>query len=331
MNKVAKILSAVVSVAVALSLALVMLTSALAAPTTTFSVNVVEDTAEKIVVTVVLEDGGFESIDFGIDYNTAKIEKCSAMVPTTAFTATANPVTCLFSAAIVGGYSVKDAVLATYTFDKIDGAEIAPEDITLVVDVCGSITEQYDVVIENNIPEIEAPTEPSTEATEPSTEATEPSTEATEPSTEATEPSTEATEPSTEATEPSTEATEPSTEATEPSTEATEPSTEATEPSTEATEPSTEATEPSTEATEPSTEATEPSTEDKTDAPAEDKTDAPAEDKTDAPAEDKTDAPVADGEVVNPDTGDSVTASAAIISLLAVSGAAIVALRKKED
>ena len=40
---------------------------------------------------------------------------------------------------------------------------------------------------------------------------------------------------------------------------------------------------------------------------------------------------VADGEVVNPDTGDSVTASAAIISLLAVSGAAIVALRKKED
>ena len=35
--------------------------------------------------------------------------------------------------------------------------------------------------------------------------------------------------------------------------------------------------------------------------------------------------------VVNPNTGDSATASAAIVALLAVSGAAVVALRKKEN
>ena len=36
-------------------------------------------------------------------------------------------------------------------------------------------------------------------------------------------------------------------------------------------------------------------------------------------------------DVVNPETGDRLTASAAVVALLAISGAAVVALRKKED
>ena len=39
----------------------------------------------------------------------------------------------------------------------------------------------------------------------------------------------------------------------------------------------------------------------------------------------------ATGTVTNPNTGDNITVSAAILSLLAISGAAVVALRKKED
>ncbi len=51
---------------------------------------------------------------------------------------------------------------------------------------------------------------------------------------------------------------------------------------------------------------------------------------TTAPAADTTTAG-SNGDVVNPETGDRLTASAAVVALLAISGAAVVALRKKED
>lgn len=51
---------------------------------------------------------------------------------------------------------------------------------------------------------------------------------------------------------------------------------------------------------------------------------------TTAPAADTTTA-ASSSDVVNPETGDRLTASAAVVALLAISGAAIVALRKKED
>ncbi|MBQ7043094.1 MAG: LPXTG cell wall anchor domain-containing protein [Clostridia bacterium] len=299
MNKVAKILSAVISVTVALSMALVMLTSALAAQTTTFALNVVSENDDQIVVSVDLVDGGFQSIDFEVKYNAEKIEKCSSAVASTdAFTLFVNAATCKASGMYLDKvdydklFDVKGAV-ATFTFDKVDGAEIGPDDITVEFEVCGTVADQFEVVINNNIPEIEVPSEPSEEPSEPSEEPSEPSEEPSEPSEEPSEPSEEPSEPSEEPSEPSEEPSEPSEEPSEPSEDPSEPSEDPSEPSEEPSKPS--------------------------------------EDKTDAPAEDKTDAPVADGDVVNPDTGDSVTASAAIISLLAVSGAAIVALRKKED
>ena len=51
---------------------------------------------------------------------------------------------------------------------------------------------------------------------------------------------------------------------------------------------------------------------------------------TTAPAADTTTA-ASNSDVVNPETGDRLTASAAVVALLAISGAAVVALRKKED
>ncbi|MBQ8574663.1 MAG: LPXTG cell wall anchor domain-containing protein [Clostridia bacterium] len=313
MNKFAKIASIVMAIALAVS----MITFAFAASAATFSLNVVEESDTEVVVSVKLESGSFAAVRFLVEATSDNIGACKEIVPADENAPAASFVETGLSSIIYFMSEYDEAgELFYYTFEKTSADKVTKDDISASIMECSNLAaEEFEAEMVNNLPAAEVPTEPSTEATEPSTEATEPSTEATEPSTEATEPSTEATEPSTEATEPSTEATEPSTEATEPSTEATEPSTEATEPSTEATEPSTEATEPSTEATEPSTEATEPS-----------------EDKTDAPvAEDNTTTAPADGDVVNPDTGDSVTATAAIVSLLAVSGAALVALRKKED
>ena len=51
---------------------------------------------------------------------------------------------------------------------------------------------------------------------------------------------------------------------------------------------------------------------------------------TTAPAADTTTA-ASSSDVVNPETGDRLTASAAVVALLAISGAAVVALRKKKD
>ena len=51
---------------------------------------------------------------------------------------------------------------------------------------------------------------------------------------------------------------------------------------------------------------------------------------TTAPAADTTTA-ASSSDVVNPETGDRLTASAAVVALLAISGAAVVSLRKKED
>ena len=51
---------------------------------------------------------------------------------------------------------------------------------------------------------------------------------------------------------------------------------------------------------------------------------------TTAPAADTTTS-ASSSDVVNPETGDRLTASAAVVALLAISGAAVVALRKKED
>ena len=51
---------------------------------------------------------------------------------------------------------------------------------------------------------------------------------------------------------------------------------------------------------------------------------------TTAPAADTT-TTASSSDVVNPETGDRLTASAAVVALLAISGAAVVALRKKED
>ena len=246
MNKIAKILSAVISVTVALTIAVVMLTSAFAAAAPTLSLNVVSETADQVVLEVKLESGKFASIDFGVEYDSAKIAKCSKMtgcmdIAIAGATGDAasqafNEATCLYSGAIASGYDKEGGVIATYTFDKKAAADISKDDFTLVVSNCTDTdNKSITASVVNKLPAAVITTEPTTEPT-----------------------------------------------------------------------------------TESTTEVIVPSTGDAD------------ESTTEAPTEAPTEKPV-DGEVVNPDTGDSVTATAAVFSLLAVSGAAIVALRKKED
>ena len=250
MNRFAKILSTVISVTLALSIAIVMLTSALAAVGAKFSINLKEETDSQVVIEVKLESGSFEALDFGITANSAKIKACKDIklnvdIALAGGVQASNPDIGLYGCAIDSGYATEGGVITTYTFEKVAGANISKDDFAMNVTNCSA---EFEVV--NNIPVYVEPTEPSEEPTEPSEEPTEPSEEPSEPSEEPSAPSEEPTEPS--------------------------------------------------------------------------------EEPTDAPTEAPTEKPV-DGEVVNPDTGDSVTATAAIFSLLAVSGAAIVALRKKED
>ena len=61
MNKIAKILSAVLSVTVALSIAIVMLTSAIAANGPTLSVNLVSQNDSQVVIEVKLDKGSFSA------------------------------------------------------------------------------------------------------------------------------------------------------------------------------------------------------------------------------------------------------------------------------
>lgn len=315
MNKIAKILSAVISVTVALTIAVVMLTSAFAAAAPTLSLNVVSETADTVVLEVKLESGKFASIDFGVEYDSAKIAKCSKMTgcmdiaiagatggdASQAF----NEATCLYSGAIASGYDKEGGVIATYTFDKKAAADISKDDFTLVVSNCTDTdNKSITASVVNKLPAAVVTTVSTTQST--TQKPTETTTQTTTQKPVETTTQTTTQKPVETTTETTVETT------TETTVETT------TETAVEITTGVVIERPTQGASSDEMTEVTVPTTGDAD------------ESTTEAPTEAPTEKPV-DGEVVNPDTGDSVTATAAVFSLLAVSGAAIVALRKKED
>ena len=307
MNKIAKILSAVISVTVALTIAVVMLTSAFAAAAPTLSLNVVSETADQVVLEVKLESGKFASIDFGVEYDSAKIAKCSKMtgcmdIAIAGATGDAasqafNEATCLYSGAIASGYDKEGGVIATYTFDKKAAADISKDDFTLVVSNCTDTdNKSITASVVNKLPAAVVTTVSTTQST---------TQKPTETTTQTTTQKPVETTTQTTTQKPVETTTETTVETT------TETAVEITTGVVIERPTQGASSDEMTEVTVPTTGDADEST-------------------TDAPTEAPTEKPV-DGEVVNPDTGDSVTATAAVFSLLAVSGAAIVALRKKED
>ena len=254
MNKIAKILSVVLSVSLVVGVTVAMLVSAFAANAPTFSLGKVSENDKEVVISVSLDEGSASNFDFQLTakegYTLTSIDRSQAFKnfiadSTAAFTA--NPKNGKVGGSFVPACNV-NGVLLTFTFTKASAKEAAPSDFSIVFETCGNDKgEKVTPKIVNNIPE---------PATEKPTEAP--------------------------------------------------------------TEKPTEA--PTEKPTEAPTSAADGST-----TKADDDATTVAPDTT--TAADSTN----NGDVVNPETGDRLTATAAVVSLLAISGAAVVALRKKED
>ena len=272
MNKIAKILSVVLSVSLVIGVTVAMLVSAFAANAPKFSVDLVKESATEVSVSLSLVDEGFQNFDAQITaaegLTLTAIEKSEAfgnfIVNSSGALASQNLKTGKISLATVDAYKVKGAIF-TFTFTKSADKDVSKDDISVTFFTCSNSNgEEITATVVNNLPEpaTEAPTEKPTEApTEKPTEAP--------------------------------------------------------------TEKPTEA---------PTEKPTEAPTEKPTEAPTEKPTEAPTEaPATTVPAAETTTAASSTGDTVNPETGDRLTATAAVVSLLAISGAAVVALRKKED
>ena len=299
MNKMAKIISVVLSVALVIGVTVAMLVSAFAASTPKFSLNLVEETKSTVTISINLESGSFNNVDFQVnakDWNSGnkttgltltEINFGQAYKDFQQTTGSSDPIMPMtnISNGKVSVISIRayDEVGAMFlfTFSKASDKDVSPSDF--FVDGVEAV---------NKIPAPVVPTKPTTEPTKPTTEPTKPTTEPTKPTTEPTKPTTEPTKPTTEPTKPTTEPTEPSTDPTEPTSKVDDVTT-------------------TTKAADDTTKADDV--------------------VTTAPADDTTTAAGSTDTVANPETGDRLTATAAVVSLLAISGAAVVALRKKED
>ncbi len=319
MNKIAKILSVVLSATLALSVAVVMLVSALAADAPTLSLVVKDETDSTVTLAVKLDKGGFNALDLTVKPVGENIGKCTSAKENMDFlmflmidakavdggtgTSTAYAETGKFSTATTVAYAKEGTTIIEYTFDKNTADKVTKDDFSFTITNCVIDETQVSAKAENKLPAAEKPVDPTTE----------------KPTDATTEKPTELPEEPTKAPEEPTKAPEEPTKAPEEPTVAPEEPTKAPEEPTAAPEEPTAAPEEPTAAPEAPTAAPEVPT-------------AAPEEPTQAPAEETTSEVIAtDGDVVNPSTGDSFTAAAAIVSLFAVSAAAVVALRKKED
>lgn len=255
MNKIAKILSAVLSVTLVIGVTVAMLVSAFAASAPKFSVNVVSESKDEVKIAFTLVDGSFSAIDFQVnasDWNNStkstgltlkSIERAQAykdFYDKHANDSIPPMLTTNFKNGKVGYVSLApyDAKgdMVIFTFEKTKSAKekIVASDIVVTVSSCTADNKEVTASVTNKIPAevVKQPTSKADDVTTVTDKA--------------------------------------------------------------------------------------------------DDTTKSDDVVTTAPAADTTTA-ASSSDVVNPETGDRLTATAAVVSLLAISGAAVVALRKKED
>ncbi|HCT17380.1 MAG TPA: hypothetical protein DIW36_08420, partial [Ruminococcaceae bacterium] len=177
MNKIAKILSVVLSVSLVVGVTVAMLVSAFAANAPTFSLGKVSENDKEVVISVSLDEGSTSNFDFQLTakegYTLTSIDRSSDfkafLVDCTTQAFTANPKNGKVGGSFVPACNV-NGVLLTFTFTKASAKEAAPSDFTLVFETCGNDKgEKVTPKIVNNIPEpvtekpTEAPTEKPTE------------------------------------------------------------------------------------------------------------------------------------------------------------------------
>ena len=183
MNKIAKILSVVLSVSLVVGVTVAMLVSAFAANAPTFSIGKVSESGSEVVISVSLDEGKTANYDFQVTakegYTLTKIEKSkefkSFLVDCDTQACAENPANGKVGGSFVPACDV-NGVLYTFIFTKAAGKTAAPSDFTLAFSACGNENgENVTPKIVNSIPEVptEVPTEAPTEAlTEAPTEAT---------------------------------------------------------------------------------------------------------------------------------------------------------------
>ena len=323
MNKIAKILSVVLSVSLVIGVTVAMLVSAFAVTAPKFSISVAEESKDSVKLALCLESGSITSCGVNVkaaDWNnpnktTGLTIKSVERGPAFRDFATAHendevpPLVAISTKsgfgraafASVAAYSEK-GVMLYFTFAKGNSAKAKIDSSDIIVEFDGSVDGNNNPVtptLDNKIP---APATTTTTTTTKKADVTTTTTKKADVTTTTTKKADVTT-----------------------TTKAAEDVTTTTKAAEDVTT-TTKAAEDVTTTTKAAEDVT------TTTKAADDVTSSTKSDDvvTTAPAADTTTA-ASSSDVVNPETGDRLTASAAVVALLAISGAAVVALRKKED
>ena len=330
MNKIAKILSVVLSVSLVIGVTVAMLVSAFAVTAPKFSISVAEESKDSVKLALCLESGSITSCGVNVkaaDWNnpnktTGLTIKSVERGPAFRDFATAHendevpPLVAISTKsgfgraafASVAAYSEK-GVMLYFTFAKGNSAKAKIDSSDIIVEFDGTVDGNNNPVtptLDNKIP---APATTTTTTTTKKADVT---------------TTTKKADVTTTTTKKADVTTTTKKADVTTTTKAAEDVT-----TTKAAEDVTTTTKAAEDVTTTTTKAAEDVTTTKA---AEDITSSTKSDDvvTTAPAADTTTA-ASSSDVVNPETGDRLTASAAVVALLAISGAAVVALRKKED
>lgn len=332
MNKIAKILSVVLSVSLVIGVTVAMLVSAFAVTAPKFSISVAEESKDSVKLALCLESGSINSCgvyvkaadwnnpnkttgltiksvergqafrDFATAHENDKVPPLIAINTDRGFGEA--------SFASVAAYSEK-GVMLYFTFAKGNSAKAKIEPSDIIVEFDGTVDGNNNPVtptLDNKIP---APATTTTTTTTKKADVT-----TTTKKADVTTTTTKKADVTTTTKKADVTTTTKAAEDVTTTTKAAEDVTT----TTKAAEDVTTTTKAAEDVTTTTTKA------------AEDVTSSTKSDDvvTTAPAADTTTA-ASSSDVVNPETGDRLTASAAVVALLAISGAAVVALRKKED
>ena len=340
MNKIAKILSVVLSVSLVIGVTVAMLVSAFAVTAPKFSISVAEESKDSVKLALCLESGSITSCGVNVkaaDWNnpnktTGLTIKSVERGPAFRDFATAHendevpPLVAISTKsgfgraafASVAAYSEK-GVMLYFTFAKGNSAKANIDSSDIIVEFDGTVDGNNNPVtptLDNKIPApAPAPTTTTTKKADVTTTTKKADVTTTTKKADVTTTTKKADVTTT------TKAAEDVTTTTKAAEDVTT-TTKAAEDVTTTTKAAEDVT-TTTKAAEDVTTTTKA---------AEDITSSTKSDDvvTTAPAADTTTA-ASSSDVVNPETGDRLTASAAVVALLAISGAAVVALRKKED
>ncbi|MDY3088271.1 MAG: NPXTG-anchored protein [Oscillospiraceae bacterium] len=341
MNKIAKILSVVLSVSLVIGVTVAMLVSAFAVTAPKFSISVAEENKDSVKLALCLESGSITSCGVNVkaadwdnpNKTTGLTIKSVERGPAFRDFATAHendevpPLVAISTKsgfgraafASVAAYSEK-GVMLYFTFAKGNSAKAKIDSSDIIVEFDGSVDGNNNPVtptLDNKIPA------PATTTTTTTTKKADVTTTTKKADVTTTTKKADVTTTTTKKADVTT-----TTKAAEDVTTTTKAAEDVTT-TTKAAEDVTTTTKAAEDVTTTTKAAEDVTTTTKA---AEDITSSTKSDDvvTTAPAADTTTA-ASSSDVVNPETGDRLTASAAVVALLAISGAAVVALRKKED